>query len=142
MSKHPSRIGGTHSRDPLGREALAASPTVAHWLAALDARQDLGHFGRLAFTTVARHFLDDDDLAALLAGQPNYDIAKAHKLLAQVRQRGYSPPARPRLLEWQSRQSFPLLPNADDPTAGNLYRELTFPDSVFGQIEQFWVGEP
>lgn len=137
MSKHPSKTS-----DHRGREALAASPTVARWLAALDARQDIGHFGRLAFTTVARHFLADDELAALLAGQPNYDVAKAHKLLAQVRDRGYSPPARLRLLEWQARQSFRLLPNADDPTAGNLYRELTFPDSVFGQIEQFWEGEP
>ncbi|MFO0896070.1 MAG: hypothetical protein U0836_01470 [Pirellulales bacterium] len=123
-----------------GREALAASATVAHWLAALDAGADLGHFGRLAFATVARHFLPDEELLALLAAQPGYDVAKARRLLEQVQARGYLPPSRPRLLAWQARQRFPLLPS-DDPSVGNLYRELPLPDDVFGRIEQFWEGE-
>ncbi len=123
-----------------GRAVLAASPTVAHWLAALDAGADLGHFGRLAFAIVARHFLSDGELLALLAAQPGYDLDKACRLLEQVRNRGYSPPSRPRLLAWQARQRFPLLPS-DDPSVGNLYRELPWPDDVFGRIEEFWEGE-
>ena len=123
-----------------GRAVLAASPTVAHWLAALDAGADLGHFGRLAFASVARHFLPDEELLALLAAQPGYDLAKAGRLLEQVLARGYLPPSRPRLLAWQARQRFPLLP-IDDPAVGNLYRELPWPDDVFGRIEQFWEGE-
>jgi len=123
-----------------GRAVLTASPTAAHWLAALDAGADLGHFGRLAFATVARHFLPHVELLVLLAAQPGYDQAKARRLLEQVRARGYLPPSRPRLLAWQARQRFPLLPN-DDPSVGNLYRELPWPDDVFGRIEQFWEGE-
>src|SRR5690349_19493278 len=85
-----------------GRPALAASPTVARWLQALEAGQDIGHFGRLAFVSIARHFLSTEELASLLAGQPHSDQAKAQKLIERVCQRGYSPPTRPRLLEWQA----------------------------------------
>jgi hypothetical protein len=128
--------------DLAGRDALAASPTVAHWLAALESGRDIGHFGRLAFAIVARYFLAADQLVALLASQPKYDGPRARQLLLRVRERGYAPPSRPRLIEWQARQTFPLLPSCEDPTVGNLYRELPLPDSVFGQIEEFWEGAP
>jgi hypothetical protein len=123
-----------------GRQRLRASPTVAHWLSALEAGQDVGHYGRLAFAIVAQHFLADDQTASLLAGQPKYDQARAAKLLERVRAHGYAPPSRLRLSQWQARQQFPLLPDPADPASGNLYRELEFPDSVYGQIEEFWEG--
>ena len=123
-----------------GRAALAASPTVARWLAALAAGEDLGHFGRLAFVSAARHFLTDSELVLLLAGQPRHDAGKVLKLVDRVRERGYAPPSRPRLLQWQARQRYPLLENPADPTVGNLYRELSLPDGVFSDIETFWSG--
>lgn len=123
-----------------GLERLRASPTVAHWLAALEAGQDIGHFGRLAFAIVARHFLADEAILSLLAGQPHHDAARAAKLLERVREQGYAPPSRLRLFQWQARQRFPLLPDPANLTSGNLYRELEFPDAVYGQIEEFWEG--
>jgi hypothetical protein len=113
---------------------------VAHWLSALEAGQDIGHFGRLAFVIVAQHFLADSEILSLLAGQPKCDQARAAKLLDRVREHGYAPPSRLRLVQWQARQRFPLLPDPADPAAGNLYRELEFPDTVYGQIEEFWEG--
>jgi hypothetical protein len=40
-------------------------------------------------------------------------------------------------LEWQSQQAFPILPNAEDPDAGNVYRDLKFPDDVYQHIEEY-----
>jgi hypothetical protein len=140
MSKLESSPENAQLASSGGRAALAASRTVARWLLALEARQDIGHFGRLAFVSIARHFLSSDELVALLARQPRWDQAKAQKLVERVRQRGYSPPTRPRLLEWQARQRYPLLDDPADPTLGNLYRELPLPDEVFREIEAFWDG--
>ena len=50
----------------------------------------------------------------------------------------YSPPKRERILEWQAQQDFPIIPNADDPDAGNLYRELKFPDRVYDHITEYY----
>jgi hypothetical protein len=56
----------------------------------------------------------------------------------QVEGRDYNPPKRQRILEWQARQDFPICPNADDPDACNVYRELQFPDSVYEHIEEYY----
>lgn len=51
---------------------------------------------------VARHFLATDDLVALLAGQPDMDEKAARMLIMQVQDRGYNPPQRQKILEWQA----------------------------------------
>src|SRR5207249_5797388 len=99
---------------------------------------DVGHYGRLTFAMVARHFLDEAELVRLLAAQPEQDETKARALLRQVQERDYNPPKRERILEWQARQEFPICPTPDDPTSCNVYRELRFPDGVYDQIEEFW----
>ena len=122
-----------------GRAAeLRGSPMMAHLLDALDGGQDVGHYGRLVFAMVGRHFLDEDAIVRRLAAQPEQSEESARALLRQVSERDYSPPGRERILEWQARQDFPLCPTPDDPQACNLYRELTFPDRVYGEIEEFW----
>ena len=35
---------------------------MAHLLDALDEGADVGHYGRLVFVMIARHFLDEDEL--------------------------------------------------------------------------------
>jgi hypothetical protein len=117
---------------------LRASPTMAHLLDALEARTDIGHYGRLTFAMVAHYFLDEDALVDLLARQPDMDETKARALVLQVKTKGYSPPKRERILEWQAQQDFPIIPNADDPDAGNLYRELKFPDRVYDHITEYY----
>jgi hypothetical protein len=117
---------------------LRNSPMMAHLLDALEAGQDVGHYGRLTFAMVARHFMDHDELVRLLAAQPEQDEAKARAMLLQVEQRDYNPPKRERILEWQSRQEFPICPNSDDPSACNVYSELQFPDGIYDNIEEFY----
>jgi len=137
---HPKSHAKQHDskRADEGRKSLRESATMGRLLDALEEGTDVGHFGRLTFAIVARHFLGEDDLVGLLASQPEQDEASARALVLQVQQRDYNPPRRERLLEWQKQQDFALLPDADDPTSGNLYRELRFPDGIYDHIHDFW----
>lgn len=117
---------------------LSDSVMMAHLLQALKAGTDIGHYGRLVFAIVARHFLNDDDLVDLLAKQPDLESNEARALLLQVKERDYSPPKRERILEWQEQQDFPICPDPDDPNACNVYRELRFPDDIYERIGEFW----
>jgi hypothetical protein len=117
---------------------LRESPMMAHLVDALKDGQDVGHYGRLVFAMVGRHFLAERELVKLLADQPGMDDEKARALFLQVQGRDYSPPKRETILEWQAQQQFPICPNPDDPDACNLYRELTFPEGVYEAIGEFW----
>jgi hypothetical protein len=117
---------------------LRQSEMMAHLLDALDASEDIGHYGRLVFAMVAHHFCDDDELLGQLTKNPGFTEAEAAALVKQVRARDYNPPRRERILEWQSRQEFPICPHPDDPRACNVYRELQFPDDVYEDIQEFY----
>jgi hypothetical protein len=125
------------SDDPRSRN-LRDSPMMAHLLDALEAGTDIGHYGRLAFAMIARHFMDEAEVVGLLARQPDQDDDKARSLLLQVNGRDYNPPKRERILEWQAQQDFPICPTPDDPSSCNVYRELRFPDNVYEQIGEYW----
>jgi hypothetical protein len=118
-------------------EDLRRSPTMSHLLDAQEKGQDIGHYGRLVFAMVAHRFIDNDELTKIMLKGGDTDEAKVRALVGQVEQRDYSPPRRERILEWQSQQDFPIIPDPDDPDAGNLYRELDFPDEVFEHIEGY-----
>lgn len=105
---------------------------------ALESGQDIGHYGRLVFAMVARHFGTDDDLVELLTRDPSCSEDEARSLVKQVQTRDYNPPKRARILEWQAEQEFPICPNPDDPGACNVYRDLKFPDEVYEDIEEFY----
>src|SRR3954453_3597549 len=90
---------------------LRHSPMMAHLLDALEAGTDIGHYGRLTFAMIARHFLDEEELVRLLASQPGQDEEQARALVLQVQGRDYNPPKRERILEWQAQQDFPICPN-------------------------------
>jgi hypothetical protein len=124
--------------DHLGSDDLRDSPMMARLLGALEAGEDIGQYGRLTFTMVARHFIDEDQIVKLLAGQPGMDDERALALVAQVKERDYNPPKRERILEWQSKQEFQICPDADDSTGCNVYRELRFPQEIYDRIDQFW----
>ncbi len=117
---------------------LRQSPMMAHLLDALAEGTDIGHYGRLTFVMVARHFLATDDLVALLTGQPDMDEKAARMLIMQVQDRDYNPPQRQKILEWQAQQEFPICPTPDDPNSCNVYRDLQFPDGVYGHVEEFY----
>ena len=108
-----------------------------HLLDALDKGEDIGHYGRLTFAMVAHHFLDREELVAWLAKDGDTDENEARALVQQVEERGYNPPKRERILEWQQQQDFPICPNPDDPDDCNVYRELDLPDEVFENIQEY-----
>ena len=119
-------------------EQLRKSDMMAHLLDALDAGQDIGHYGRLVFAMVGRYFLSEDELVTHLTRSPDFDQDAARALVRQVQERDYNPPRRERILEWQRRQDFPICPDPDDPRACNVYRDLQFPDGVYEDIEEFY----
>ncbi len=117
---------------------LRDSRMMRHLLEALEEGTDVGEYGRLVFAMVARHFMPEDELAGLLAGQPGMDQQQAKALVLQVQGRDYNPPKRQRILEWQAQQEFPICPEPDDPQACNVYRELQFPNEIYERIGEFW----
>ena len=118
-------------------EDLRQSQMMSHLLDALEDGKDIGHYGRLTFAMVAHHFVEPEELAKLLQKGKGMDESEARALVQQVVARGYNPPKRERILEWQQQQEFPICPNPDDPDACNVYRELELPDEVFQDIEEY-----
>ena len=131
------RASGSEDESDPGVQEMRKDSMMAHLLDSLSAKKDIGHYGRLVFAMVARHFLSNEAVVAWLQKDSDFSADAATSLLRQVEGRDYNPPRRERLLEWQMEQSFPILPNADDPDCGNLYRNLKFPDSVYGHIEHY-----
>ncbi len=117
---------------------LRKSPTMAHLLDALDEGKDIGHYGRLVFAMVARHFLDEDQVVEHLRKDSDFSEEAARGLVLQVQGRDYNPPRREKILEYQAQQDFPICPNPDDPGSCNLYQELTFPDHVYENISGYY----
>ncbi|MDX1664758.1 MAG: hypothetical protein R3272_13280 [Candidatus Promineifilaceae bacterium] len=128
---------GNRNRD-VRSDNLRDSKMMAHLLDALEDGTDIGHFGRLVFVMVARHFEDDVHLLELLVQQPGMDEHDARALLLQVEERGYNPPRREQILAWQEQQDFPICPTPDDPAGCNVYSELRFPDEIYENIDEYW----
>ena len=118
-------------------EDLRQSPMMGHMLDALEKGEDIGHYGRLVFAMIGRHFVDKDELVGLLAQDHDADEGEIKALVQQVEEKGYSPPRREKILEYQSQQDFPICPNPDDPDACNPYQELQFPDEVYESIQEY-----
>ncbi len=118
-------------------QPLRQSPMMGHLLDALEQGTDIGEYGRLTVAMVAHHFVAPEELVALLTQGAGTDEHQARALVQQVQARGYNPPKRERILEWQAQQDFPICPNPEDPDACNVYRELDFPPEVFQHIEEY-----
>ena len=118
-------------------EDLRQSPMMAHMLDALDNGEDIGHYGRLVFAMIGRHFVSNDELVELLTQDYDADDQEIRAMVQQVEDKGYSPPRREKILEFQDQQDFAICPNPDDPDACNVYNELQFPDDVYESIQQY-----
>ena len=119
-------------------EELRKSTMMAHLLDALEAGTDIGQYGRLTFVMVARHFLEVEEMVALLDNQPDMDEKAARTLILQVQERDYNPPKREKILEWQAQQEFAICPTPDDPNGCNVYRDFEFPQQVYDHVEEFY----
>ena len=119
-------------------EDLRKSEMMAHLLDALEQGQDIGHYGRLVFAMVARHFLSEEELIAYLRKDNDFSESEAKAMYQQVQGKDYNPPKRDRILEWQQQQDFPICPKPDDPDACNVYKDLQFPDDIYEQISEYY----
>ena len=119
-------------------EDLQKSDVMAHLVQSLDEGKDIGHYGRLVFAMVARHFLEQDEVVEYLQKDRDFSEEQARSLVAQVEGRDYNPPRREKILEYQAQQDFPIIPNPDDPDSGNLYRDLNFPEEVYENISGYY----
>ena len=122
-------------------EDLRQSRMMSHMLDALDNGEDIGHYGRLVFAMIGRHFVGEDELVNLLTKDHDADEREIRAMVEQVQEKGYSPPRREKILEYQSQQDFPICPNPDDPDACNPYQELQFPDEVYESIQEYREGQ-
>ena len=120
-----------------GEDELRKDSMMAHLLDSLAEGKDIGHYGRLVFSMVARHFLPHDEVLAWMMKDRDVDEEKARLMLRQVEGRDYNPPRRDKILGYQAQQDFPILPFPDDPDCGNLYRNLKFPDEVYQHIGHY-----
>jgi DNA primase large subunit len=108
-----------------------------HLLQCLKKGQSIGHYGQLVFAMVGRHFMEEDELIKLLKKDPDLDDDKARALVRQVEGRDYNPPRREKILQFMKEQDFPICPDANDPDACNVYKDLKFPQEVYEKIEQY-----
>lgn len=116
---------------------LRKDSMMAHLLDSLEAGKDIGHYGRLVFSMVARHFLPHEEVLAWLTRDPDFSEEQATLMLRQVEGKDYTPPKRDRILDWQKQQEFPIIPDPEDPDSGNLYRNLKFPDEIYKHIGNY-----
>jgi hypothetical protein len=116
---------------------LRENGMMAHLIDALSQEKDIGHYGRLVFVMVARHFLSESELFNQLKLDASLDEEKARALIEQVVSKAYSPPSREKVLEFQKQQQFPICPNPKDPDACNVYRDLKFPTQVYESITEY-----
>ncbi len=119
-----------------GVDELRKDPMMAHLLDSLDAGTDVGHYGRLVFSMVARHFVPHAQVIAWLTKDNDFSADQAQQMLHQVEGRDYTPPRRERLLQWQREQEFQFM-DIHDPDSGNLYRNLEFPKEVYDHIGHY-----
>ena len=117
---------------------LKKNDMMAHLADSLEHGKDVGQYGRLVFAMVARHFLSENELVKLLAKDKSFDEEEARRLVTQVQARDYNPPKRERILQYLKEQNFPICPNAEDPDACNVYRDLEFPETVYAKINEYY----
>ena len=110
---------------------------MAHMLDALDNHEDIGHYGRLVFAMIGRHFVSNDELIELLTKDNDADEREIRTMVQQVEDKGYSPPRREKILQFQEQQDFQICPDPDNPDACNVYNELQFPDEVYESIQEY-----
>ncbi len=120
-----------------GEDELRKDSMMAHLLDSLEAGKDIGHYGRLVFAMVARHFMPHDEVMAWMMKDRDVEEEKARLMLTQVEGKDYSPPRRDKILSYQAQQEFPIIPNPDDPDSGNLYKNLKFPDEIYEHIGHY-----
>ena len=122
----------------MAMQELRKNDMMAHLADSLEEGKDIGQYGRLVFAMVARHFLGEAELVKLLSRDKSCSEEDARRLVTQVNSRDYNPPKREKILQYLREQKFPICPNAEDPDACNVYKDLTFPEGVYARINEYY----
>jgi DNA primase large subunit len=125
----------------MSMEDLKQSQMMNHILEALENGEDIGHYGRLTFAMVGVYFANDDELVQVMTQDHDAEEREIRAMVQQVREKGYNPPNRDKILEWQQKQDFQICPNPDDPDACNVYSELDIPQGVLEDIQEYRAEE-
>ncbi len=120
-------------------ENMRDNAMMAHLMDSLEAGEDIGHYGRLVFAMVARHFMSKEEVVDYLRKDQDFSEEQALALYDQVQGRDYNPPRRERILQWQKEQEFPICPDAENPDSCNVYRDLKFPEEIYRNISEYHV---
>jgi DNA primase large subunit len=120
-------------------ENMRDNAMMAHLMDSLEAGKDIGHYGRLVFAMVARHFMSKEEVVGYLRKDQDFSDEQALALYDQVQGRDYNPPRRERILQWQNEQEFPICPDAENPDACNVYKDLKFPEEIYRNISEYHV---
>jgi DNA primase large subunit len=120
-------------------ENMRDNAMMAHLMNSLEAGKDIGHYGRLVFAMVARHFMSKEEVVSYLRKDQDFSDEQALALYDQVQGRDYNPPRRERILQWQNEQEFPICPDAENPDACNVYKDLKFPEEIYRNISEYHV---
>lgn len=121
----------------MSAEDLRRNRMMGHLLDALGAGKDIGHYGRLVFAIVARHFMSHDELVEWLTKDPSMGEREARGLIQQVEEKDYNPPRLDKIVAREREQEFPIIPAPRDPDAGNVYDDLEFPDRIYRHIAEY-----
>jgi hypothetical protein len=113
---------------------------MAYLMDALERGEDIGHYGRLTFAIVARHFLPEAEMIRLLGNCPAHGTGEATVMLEDVYAHDYLPPTTETIHAWQTHQSVPICPEPDRPNRCNVYRDLLFPARVYGRLADHRVA--
>src|SRR6201996_1255555 len=89
-TENHDRVVATES----GEAELRKDSMMVHLMDSLETGKDIGHYGRLVFAMVARHYLPHEEVLAWLMRDSDFSEAKAQAMLRQVEERGYNPPKR------------------------------------------------
>src|SRR5688572_23611976 len=134
---------GMKTQQPFGNdtatsvETLRQNDMMAHLLDALERGQDIGHYGRLVFAMVARHFMSEEQVIEHLRQDRNFSAEDARNLIVQVQGADYNPPRPQKIAQWQAQQEFTICPNLGDPDGCNVYKNLQFPEEVYQSIAEY-----
>jgi hypothetical protein len=72
-------------------DALRRNNMMERLINALEEGEDIGHYGRFTFASIARHFMKPLDLAEFLAHDEDEALDEAKSLVHQVIDADYSP---------------------------------------------------
>lgn len=129
-------VNENRSSEPVRSEDMRASAMMDRLWTDLSKGTDVGHYGRLVFCMIARHFLDEKEIIKLLGKSVPTEEAAA--MLVEVNRTNYSPPRPAKIRQWQKNQQYKIIPEDKDQSWGNVYTELQLPQEIYENVTNFY----